>query len=90
MRRDLITDANGQRAMIRRPPQGVLLPKAPEMVERWNTLGFTEMPAKTPEQFATQVERDLRDYGAIIKAGNIKSDWLIASLPGEPGRAFFQ
>ena len=47
---------------------------APDMVERWNTLGFTEMPAKTPEQFAAQVERDLRDYGAIIKTGNIKSD----------------
>lgn len=47
---------------------------APEMAERWNTLGFSEMPIKTPEQFADQVKRDLRDYAVIIKAGNIKAD----------------
>lgn len=47
---------------------------APEMAERWNILGFTAMPIKTPEQFAEQVRRDVRDYGAIVKAGNIKAD----------------
>ncbi len=47
---------------------------APEMAERWNTLGFSEMPIKTPEQFSEQVKRDLRDWGAIVKAGNIKAD----------------
>ena len=47
---------------------------APEMAERWNTLGFSEMPIKTPDQFADQVKRDLRDYAVIIKTGNIKAD----------------
>ena len=47
---------------------------APEMAERWNTLGFSEMPANTPAQFTEQVKRDLREYSAIIKAGNIKAD----------------
>ena len=47
---------------------------APEMAERWNTLGFSEMPLKTPEQFSDQVKKDLRDWGAIVKAGNIKAD----------------
>ena len=47
---------------------------APEMAERWNILGFSAMPIKTPEQFAEQVRRDVRDYGAIVKAGNIKAD----------------
>ena len=45
---------------------------APEMAERWNSLGFSEMPINTPEQFSDQVKRDLRDWGAIVKAGNIK------------------
>ena len=47
---------------------------APEMAERWNTLGFSDMPLKTPEQFADQIKRDLRDWGAIVKTGNIKAD----------------
>lgn len=47
---------------------------APEMAERWNTLGFSEMPIKTAAQFEEQVKRDLRDWGAIVKAGNIKAD----------------
>lgn len=48
--------------------------QAPEMAERWNTLGFSDMPIKTSEQFADQVRRDVRDYAAIAKAGNIKPD----------------
>jgi len=47
---------------------------APEMAERWNTLGFSDMPIKTADQFAEQVRSDLRDWGAIVKAGNIKAD----------------
>jgi len=47
---------------------------APEMAERWKSLGFCEMPQKSPEQFAEQVKADLRDWGAIVKAGNIKAD----------------
>ncbi len=47
---------------------------APEMAKRWDTLGFSEMPIKTAEQFGEQVKSDLRDWGAIVKAGNIKVD----------------
>ena len=47
---------------------------APEMAERWNTLGFSEMPIKTAEQFNDTVKKELRDWGAIVKAGNIKAE----------------
>ena len=47
---------------------------APENAERWKVLGFSEMPLKTPAQFADTVKRDIRDWGAIVKAGNIKVD----------------
>ncbi len=47
---------------------------APENAERWKTLGFSEMPIKTPEQFADTVRRDIRDWGAIVRTGNIKVD----------------
>lgn len=29
---------------------------------------------KTPEQFAETVKTDIRDWGAIVRAGNIKAD----------------
>ena len=47
---------------------------APEMSERWSTLGLDVRPTRTPEQFAEQVKRDLREWGNIVKAGNIKAD----------------
>jgi tripartite-type tricarboxylate transporter receptor subunit TctC len=47
---------------------------APENAERWKILGFSEMPLKTPEQFADTVRRDIKDWGAIVKTGNIKVD----------------
>lgn len=47
---------------------------APEMSERWSTLGLDVRPARTPEQFAEQVRRDLREWGAIVKTGSIKAD----------------
>ena len=47
---------------------------APENAERWKVLGFSEMPLKTPAQFADTVKRDIRDWGAIVRAGNIKAD----------------
>lgn len=48
--------------------------EAPDMAARWNTLGFSEMPIKTAAQFSETVKQDLRDWGAIIKAGNIKAE----------------
>lgn len=47
---------------------------APEYAERWKSLGLAEMPLKTPEQFAETVRNDVRDWGAIVRAGNIKAD----------------
>ena len=38
------------------------------------TLGLFEMPLKTPEQFAETVKSDIREWGAVIKGGNIKID----------------
>ena len=46
----------------------------PEMAPRWDTLGFSEMPIKTAAQFADQVRQDMQEWGAIVKAGNIKVD----------------
>ena len=43
----LITDAKGQRAVIRRPPMGELLPKAHDMAREWaliSALGPTAVP----------------------------------------------
>ncbi|MCW5641614.1 MAG: tripartite tricarboxylate transporter substrate binding protein [Rhodoferax sp.] len=49
--------------------------KTPEVVERWSkALGLSEMPLKTPEQFQQTVRDDIREWGAIVKAGNIKVD----------------
>ncbi len=47
---------------------------APENAERWKTMGFSEMPLKTPEQFAETVRNDIRDWGTIVRTGNIKAD----------------
>lgn len=47
---------------------------APDMAARWNALGFSDMPIKTAEQFSETVKQDLREWGAIVKAGNIKAD----------------
>ena len=38
------------------------------------TLGMSEIPIKTPEQFAETVRTDIREWGAVIKGGNIKID----------------
>lgn len=49
--------------------------KTPEVVERWSkALGLSELPLKTPEQFQQTVRDDIREWGAIVKAGNIKVD----------------
>ena len=37
-------------------------------------MGFSEMPLKTPEQFAETVRNDIRDWGTIVRTGNIKAD----------------
>ena len=45
----------------------------PDVVAKWKaSLGLSEIPIKTPEQFAQTVRDDIRDWGAIVKAANIK------------------
>ena len=47
----------------------------PEIAAKWRaTLGFSELPVKTPEQFAETIRNDIKGWGAIVKAGNIKAD----------------
>lgn len=47
---------------------------APEMAEKVKAFGFAAIPQRSPEAFAAQIERDLREWGGIVKAGNIKMD----------------
>lgn len=47
---------------------------APEQAERWKTLGFSYMPQRTPEEFAQQVLADIRDWGDVVRKGNIKPE----------------
>ncbi len=47
----------------------------PQTLEQWkNALGPSEVPLKTPEQFGETIKSDIRDWGAIVRAGNIKAD----------------
>ena len=47
--------------------------REPETREKFSkALGLSELPLKTPEQFAQSVKDDVREYGVVIKAGNIK------------------
>ncbi|MFZ9405482.1 MAG: Bug family tripartite tricarboxylate transporter substrate binding protein [Burkholderiaceae bacterium] len=47
---------------------------APEQAERWKTLGFSYMPQRSPEEFAQQVVSDIRDWGDVVRKGNIKAE----------------
>jgi tripartite-type tricarboxylate transporter receptor subunit TctC len=46
----------------------------PEMLARWDAIGLTEKPKKTPAEFAATIENDLKDWGAVIRAANITLD----------------
>ena len=48
--------------------------KAPEMQEKWKTLGFSYMPTKTPGEFAATVQNDIIEWGKIAKASHISAD----------------
>lgn len=47
-------------------------PESSEKIKK--TLGLSELPIKTPARFAQTVRDDIRDWGAIVKTGNIKLD----------------
>ena len=55
----LIEDSNAMRAVIRRPPQGVLLPKAHDMSREWaviSALGPTPVPVPSAYGFCENVD----------------------------------
>ena len=54
-----LDDANGKQAVIRRPPQGVLLPKAHDMSREWaliSSLGATNVPVPAAMGFCEDPE----------------------------------
>lgn len=46
----------------------------PETVEKLRSMGFAEMPIKTPEEFNEMIANDRKVWGDIVRAGNIKVD----------------
>lgn len=46
--------------------------QAPDMADKLKTIGLSEWPIKTPEQFAETVRRDVREWGEVVRKGNIK------------------
>ena len=46
----------------------------PEMAARWDSIGLTEKPKKTPAEFAATIRSDLKEWGAVIRAANITLD----------------
>ena len=47
---------------------------APEMQEKVKSLGFSAIPRRTPEEFASRIEKDLQEWGAIVRSSNITVD----------------
>ncbi len=47
---------------------------APDMQAQWTILGLTDMPTKSPAEFSQQVERDVKDWGEIVRSANIKAE----------------
>jgi len=45
---------------------------APANAERWQKLGFAQMPLRTPEAFAEQVRADVQAWGDIVRKGDIR------------------
>jgi hypothetical protein len=37
-------------------------------------MGFSQMPLRTPEEFAKQVREDIRDWGDVVRKGDIKPE----------------
>ncbi len=47
---------------------------APENQERWAKLGLSDAPLKSAEEFAATVRQDLKDWGEVVRKGNIKGE----------------
>ena len=48
--------------------------QSPEMREKLKGLGVADWPVKTPDQFAESVQRDIREWGDVVRKGNIKAE----------------
>jgi tripartite-type tricarboxylate transporter receptor subunit TctC len=46
--------------------------QAPDMADKLKAIGLSDWPIKTPEQFAETVRRDIREWGDVVRKGNIK------------------
>lgn len=48
--------------------------QAPESAEKLKSVGLSDWPIKTPEQFAETVRADIRGWGDVVRLGNIKAE----------------
>ncbi len=48
--------------------------KDPAVVQRMRELNFTDLPIETPEQFAATIQRDINDWGALVKTIGLSLD----------------
>ena len=48
--------------------------QAPENAERLKAIGLADWPIKTPDQFAETVRSDIRDWGDVVRKGQIKPE----------------
>ena len=46
--------------------------QTPEVKERLLAIGIADLPLKTPEEFADTVRRDIRAWGEVVRAANIR------------------
>ncbi len=46
--------------------------QSPDMTDKLKAVGLSEWPIKTPDQFAQTVRRDIKEWGEVVRKGNIK------------------
>ena len=94
----LLTDANGRELVIRRPPQGELLPKAHDMWREyriidalWPTpvpvaepVGYRDDPSLAEVHFYVMGKVD----GAALYSGEVVADWLAPEVRQHAGESF--
>ena len=85
-----IDDAEGRRVVLRRPPEGDLLPTAHDMGREHRlieALGPTDVPVPEPLWFETDTAVLGQPFFVMgFVEGVIPSDQLVSSLHQEPGR----
>ena len=94
----LLTDANGRELVIRRPPQGELLPKAHDMWREYRIIdGLWPTQVPVAEPISYQDDRDLCEVhfyvmgkvdGAALYSGEEVRAWLPAGARRRAGESF--